>query len=235
MFWRKKKMPPPEGPSNLHGLARRLGIERRTTIRIRYPVYSQVCRLPTLSFGKRHLVIQDISVGGCCVLDSEQILGPAIGNEVMLEFNWSGAIEPVTCRIVSRIHHRRHIQFLDLPEHRRLLLNASMESGVLGLALRKNSPTDDVAIPVDAVEFWSSTSGNNIIIENQVHCLAKIHFKGEMFEVYRGADPIRANGESCTPEEIEQLILMTCNVPSPSPSILDLLLSLEQRLKRGSR
>jgi hypothetical protein len=97
-------------------IASSLGIERRLNYRIKYPERGAIGDLPWVSFAGHNFKIQNISTGGCCLLDPEEILGPAIGQDVKLSFHWQKDSQDITSRIVSRVDSRRHIQFMNISD-----------------------------------------------------------------------------------------------------------------------
>ena len=230
MFWRKKKSPIYDHPSLIHTLASRLGVERRQNIRVKYPSRAPVCRLPRIAYGGQYLAVRDISVGGCCVVDPQGVLGSAIGNGLELSVDWSTVVEQVQCRVVASVTDHRHVQFLDLKDHRRVLLARSMASGVRAISVRRHAPARVPGPDIQAAEMWSSIHGDSVTIERHEHRLAQIHLQDQLFYIFRDARPLKPDNESSSRYEFEKLILFVSNILSPSPAILKLGRDLEERL-----
>jgi hypothetical protein len=220
MFWNKKKPTHIDGASEILELASRLGIERRQNVRIRYSPKVNVCKLPRVAFGGIFLPVQDISVGGCCLLDVDDLLGTHIGKEVELEMHWMTAVERVRVKIVSSVHERRHIQFISMRKSRENLLRRLMFSGVRGLSVWRHSPTVDDGPVLVADELWSSFHGDSVTLETDVHLNATIFFCNTKYSVYKNSWPTKNESSPCTKPEIEQLILFLSNIPSPSLGLL---------------
>lgn len=215
-------------------LASRLGVERRVNVRVRYPNLVRVCKLPEISFAGHKFHVLDISVGGCCLLDPSEILGPTIGADFKLELNWTTGNELINARIASRVDQRRHIQFLNLGEKRQEQLKRFMSFGVRGLALRCHGTSLDSKLQLMAAELWSSLHGDSVIVERDMHRLAQIKIGDDEFMIFKEAWPARANGQgTCSKIELEQLILFLTNIPKISEPLSAILAGLEDLLWSG--
>jgi hypothetical protein len=228
MFWRKSK--PPEDGSSLLNLASRLGVERRQMVRVRYPILSKVSELPQIAFKNEIFNILDISVGGCCLFDPRELLGPDIGNDVELTLVWNGKIEAIKARIVSRVDDRRHIQFMNFNAGHVCKLKDAMTFGVRGQSLRPSVPATQTEILIEADEIWTSLHGDSVIFENHVLRLAQIHIAGHQYHIFQQAWPTFANGKPVKALELERLVLFMTNVAQPSPRLKNLNELLQQMM-----
>src|SRR5689334_11825069 len=104
MFWRKRKPHEIKATQSLLQIVTRLGVERRSNVRVRYPNVA-FNKLPEIFYSNYKFKVKDVSVGGCCLLDPEQVLGPQVGHDVELEMHWPTGIEKVKARIVARVDH----------------------------------------------------------------------------------------------------------------------------------
>lgn len=234
MFWRKRKPDIIDSPSDLLGLAERLGVERRLNVRVRYPRGARLCKLPGVRFQGSDLRVQDISVGGCCILDPYEILGSEIGQDIELEMRWMTGDEKVRARIVARVDHRRHIQFNELSAQRQNQLRKYMVSGVRGASLRKHLNPDPSGPGLAAAEIWSSLHGDTVTLENDLHRMAQVHLNAESFLFLKESWPIKeSNSQMCSKIEFEQIILFLANIPYPSEKLSALMTSCEELLDRG--
>jgi hypothetical protein len=231
MFWSRRKTNVLKDTHSLQSLATQLGVERRLNVRVDYPQTPKICRLPEIYFQDNLLKVQNISVGGCCVLDPLEHLGPTIGHELELNLHWATTAERVKARIVSRVDHRRHMQFLDLTVGRRNQLVKSMAYGVRGQSLTRSAHASELGPSMDALELWSSPHRDSVILLKDMHRTAQIFFQNEEFVIYREAWPSKAPGGKCSRPEYEQLILFLANIPLPSPALRELLGFLESQLK----
>ncbi|CAM5999394.1 unnamed protein product [Sphagnum balticum] len=155
-------------------LAEKLGVEQRASVRVRYPRVTEVCRLPQIAFLDYKFIVYNISTGGCALLDSDEVLGPQVGHEIQLTLTWPDGVERVNARIVSRVDHRRHIQFLNLAPARIKQLANSMSAGVRGLSMRRHALSSLQGPSMEANELWSSPAGDSLVLETSVHRLAQI-------------------------------------------------------------
>lgn len=133
-MWRKKRF---VESSTVHMLARELGVERRRNARVNYPRRING-GLPQIAFDGYPMRAYDISAGGCALHDPGEVLGKDIGIEVALTIHFADRVEDVQCRLVGRVDHRRHIQFLNLPAARAQIIARQIVPGVCGGGL-KNS------------------------------------------------------------------------------------------------
>lgn len=225
MFWRKRKPHEMKSSPSLIQIAAKLGIERRANVRVKYPE-TQLSKLPEVYYSDYHFRVNDISVGGCCLLDPEEVLGPQVGHDVELTVHWPTGIEQVKARIVSRVDARRHIQFMNLSKSRQNFLMKSMTSGIRGQGLNNHGFSNRSNVSVEAVELWSSHFGDSVVIENGVHRLAQIELQSEQYHIFRDAWPQKNPGGKCSKNEFEQLILFLSNAPLPTPPLKDLIAKL---------
>lgn len=235
MFWRKRKTDTlKEGPSLL-ALATKLGVERRFAVRVRYPQSARVCRLPEIYFADKILQVHDISTGGCCLLDPQQHLGPSIGTDIELNIHWLTGVDKIRARIISRVDHRRHIQFLNLSTNRQNQLTRSMNAGVFGLSMSRHASSVELGPTIQASELWSSAYSDSVVLENDVHRLAQIYLQGEQFVIFREAWPNKVPGGKCSRTDFEKLVLFLANIPSPTQGLKDLLTNLERQIIQGTK
>lgn len=232
MFWGKRAKSELKGEPTLQALATQLGVERRVQARVRYPLQSRVCRLPEIHYQGHQMTVQNISVGGCCLLDPNEYLGPAIGHEIELHLHWSTTVEAVQARIVSRVDHRRHIQFLSLSQNRQVQLVKSMTAGVRALSMTRAAAATEIGPSMHAAELWSSPLGDSLVLENDIHRIAQIHLLGEQFTLYREAWPSKS-GARCTRAEFENIVLFVANIGNPSAQVRGLQKYLEDLIVAG--
>jgi hypothetical protein len=219
MFWNRKKKPQvTEGPT-LQALATKLGVERRFHVRVEYPPQVNVCRLPDIFFEGNKLKVQNISVGGCCLLDPYHVMGAKIGHDIELVVHWATVAETVKARIISGVDDRRHIQFLDLGARRQNQLRKSLVFGVRGSSMIRHAQASELGPTIQAVELWSSPHLDSVVLENDIHRIAQIYVNGEQFMIYREAWPSKSPQGKCGRAEFEQIILFIANIPQPSAAL----------------
>ncbi len=233
MFWSKKKPIQFDNPSGVLELATRLGIERRQNCRIRYPNFVNLCKLPQVAFGGTQLPVQDISAGGCCLLDPESLLGQSMGREVELELHWMTGTDRIRAKIVSSVNDRRHLQFLNLNSNRQNLLKKYMAPGVRGLSVWRHSPTTEEGPVLQAEQLWSSLHGDSIVVERDATTIATIYFLGVRYFVYHESWPLKEGDARATRPELEQLILFLTNIPSVSEELIHVRDVLLIHLRKG--
>jgi hypothetical protein len=219
--------------SNLFDLVGRLGVERRHAPRIRFPDYE--CHIhPIAEAGGTKLRIHDISVGGCCLVDPLEILGLEIGNEINLTLHWLDGAETIRARIVARVEHKRHIQFLNLRQERVELLKFLIEPATRGAFVHKHAATKS-GPALQAREIWSSFQGDSITIEDHVHRLAEISLFGVQYTLFRNAWPVKDNSIPLSRQEVTSIILFLANVNHPSPLLNELSAHLQNLSLKGAK
>jgi len=233
MFWRKRKPQMDSQPTPLVQLAGRLGVERRYAVRIRYPQMD--CQiLPAIFFQNQPLKVHDISTGGCCLLDAQGLLGASVGNDVHLILRWPDGAASVHGRIVSRVDHKRHIQFLNMPKVRVDQLRQAIHPGSRGLNVRPMMKGVENGPVMQAREMWSSLDGDSVIIEDHVHRLAQIILVGSQYTLYKHAWPVKDVSTPVTRNELAHLILFLCNIPQPSDLMSALVAHVETMAPQGA-
>lgn len=225
MFWRRKKNNLALTDMRVQAYAAQLGIERRRNGRILCPG-PHLNSLPSVFFGTRSLRVQDISIGGACLIDKEEHMGPDAGIEVELRLIWPECERIVRSRLISRVDVRRHIQFLDMQGDRIEAIRAAIHPGVAGQSMR-NVQALSRDVKLDAMELWTSPSGDSITISQDDDTLAEIHLQNQTLRLPKEVWPVNANGRAIEPRELERLLIFVFNIPRPTPALLALRLHLQ--------
>lgn len=213
-------------PSPVANLAGKLGVERRYAARIRYP-HMDCPILPAMFFENCSLRVQDISVGGCCLIDPNEILGPTIGTDVHLILRWPDGSNSVHGRIVSRVDDKRHIQFLNLPKLRAEELKSAISMGTKAQSVKASLETVDQGPLLQAREIWTSAHTDSVVIEDHVHRLAQITIGGAHYILYKHAWPVKDVSTPLSRFELARLIVFLCNIPQPSELLSALIAHVE--------
>ena len=215
---------------SIQQLARQLGVERRRYIRVLYPPNTSG-GLPKIFFNKIPLRAQDISVGGLCLIDKHSVLGEKIGNDIELEMEWpAGQFFRILSRLVSRGAHRRNIQFLDLNDQARALIERHMQPGVCGLAMSTASHFQEPSSPiVQAQEIWHSALGNSLVFYQDIQKNAELVLLGQSFVLLHAGWPRFKDDPSSdvSASDVHAILLFLANINKPSPSILRTIQGLE--------
>lgn len=213
-------------------LARRLGVERRYSPRVICPKIPTAL-LPSIAYEGKSIQAHNISIGGLCLLDPNEYLGPAIGHDVNLILRWfDGSAVSVHSRIISRVDHRRHIQFLNLPQERMKLIEQAIQPGVLGEGMRVIYNGDADGPVMQAREAWSSLKGDTLIIEDDVHRLAQVTLNGESYTLFKESWP-QKDQKPLTDFEFAELILFLINIPQPTDLLEAFIGHVEEMAMRG--
>lgn len=233
MFWNRRAKNELKAKPTLQALATQLGVERRFAVRVNYPSQIRISKLPQIYFDGKAMTVRNISIGGCLLLDPQEILGPSLGHEFELELHWSTAVERVTARIVSRVDCRRHIQFLNLSKNRQVQLLKSVVFGIRGLSMTRHALSSELGPTMQAAELWSSPLNDSVVLENDIHRVGQIHLNSEQYVLFREAWPNKVNSGKCTKPEFEQLVLFLANIPLPSAHLSGMIKYLESLFLEG--
>lgn len=213
-------------PSKVAHLAGKLGVERRYAVRIRCP-QTDCTILPSIFFENQPIRMHDISTGGCCLIDPNEILGPSVGQDVHFILKFADGLVSVHGRIVSRVDHKRHIQFLNLPQARAAELKTAIETGARAQSVKSSLESVDQGPALVAREIWTSVHGDSLIIEDHVHRLSQITIAGKLHILYKHAWPVKDVSTPLTAEELGQLTVFLCNIPQPTELLSALIAHVE--------
>jgi len=222
-MWRKKRF---VEHSSLHSLARELGVERRRNARVNYPRRLNA-GLPQIAFEGYPMRAYDISAGGCALHDPGEVLGKDIGVEVALTVHFRDRVEDVKCRLVGRVDHRRHIQFLNLPADHAQTIAKQIVPGVCGGTLKNSFKADGAAPKLIAREVWSSLAGDGLTLDVDGPRLAQAAFAGRANTIHRQSWPTNGEGRPLSHAELNDLILFVANVRQPTAAVIALQDELE--------
>ncbi len=232
MFKKKKAAGDDSAVSLVQNYASQLGIERRQSVRVRYPSL-RLTSLPQVRFEAHELRVQDMSVGGCCLLDENEHLGPSVGVDVELNLNWLNREYRVRSRIVAYVHLRRHIQFMDQNAEMAQLIKQALAPGALGLAIKPLMGADSTHLDFHAHEAWASLNGESISFVDDVHVAAEIHVGGSEYLFLRNAWPVRRDRTAATLLEVESLLVFLENIPQPSSNLITLKAQMQTIYEEG--
>lgn len=234
MFWRRKKNSDNDPVYGVQNFAAQLGIERRRNTRILCPS-EDLTSLPSVFFGARRLQVHDISVGGLCLKDADNILGPEAGIELELRLMWPGLERMVRSRLVSRVDVRRHVQFLNLDEERAEYIKRSIAPGILGQTMKPVLAGTQSSVKVQAREIWSSIKGDCLTFSASSQDYVELTLSGKTFRILQSSWPVTALGTPAETIEVEEILLFLFNCPRPSPALLDLQAQLRASLVKGRK
>jgi hypothetical protein len=218
IFKRKAKSRLPNA-SEIHNLIGKFGLERRQNDRLTYPSRA-TCGLPAVAFAGAGLRVGNISVGGCSLFDPDEVLGAHVGNEVTLCLTWQDkSRENVQARIVSRVDHRRHIQFLNLSQERSGELVQRMRFGLRAHRLVRSDGQEPSSPFLLANELWISLDADGLVIEDGIHRSAVATIDGKEYSFFKNAWPIDSTYRPVSPTRMEELILYFANIPLATDSV----------------
>lgn len=232
-MFKRKGTPDENAISLVQSYAQKLGIERRQSVRVRYPE-PYLSRLPSVFFESHKLRVHDMSVGGCCLLDPHEYLGPNAGNDVQLRLIWPEQEKFIRARIVAYVHVRRHIQFLDLQPELVQAIKVALAPGVLGLTMKPLIEPERHHVALHASEVWTSLNGETLAFLDDIHIAADLHLDGKDFRFPRNSWPVTTGNAPVTPLEFENILVFLENVPQPSQTLTNLKNQLHTLYSEGS-
>lgn len=232
-MFKRKRSPEENAISLVQNYAHQLGIERRQSVRVRYPE-PYLSRLPSVFFGEHKLQVHDMSVGGCCLMDPREYLGPNAGNEVELRLIWPEGEKNIRARIVAYVHVRRHVQFLDMAPDLIQVIKDALAPGVLGLTMKPLIEPDRHHLALHASEVWTSLNGETLSFLDDIHIAAELHLDGKDYRFARDSWPVTPANQPATPKEFENILVFLENVPQPSAAVIALKNQLHTLYSEGS-
>lgn len=225
-MFKRKPTPEQQAISLVQSYANKLGIERRLSVRVRFPTQF-LTSLPSVFYGPNAVTVHDLSVGGCCLLDDADHMGPNAGNDIELRMIWPASEKTVRARIVSRVHNRRHIQFLDISPDIVASIRAAIAPGVLGITVTPLIDRPPGGIPIYAREVWTSLNGECLSLLDDIHVAAELHLDGRDYKFLRNAWPVKADGQPASPLEVENILIFIENISRPSAALKELKAQLQ--------
>lgn len=223
MFWWRRKKTEIADVSPVHTLASRLGIERRKNPRVLFPDTAAFATLPMVFFQGQLIRMKDLSVGGCCLWDPQEVLGSQIGQDIDLTLRWNLGEETIKAKLISRVDHRRHIQFVDVKTEIEQELKKLIAPGVYAHDLKLVELKHEHQQQLLAKEIWTSIKGDSAIIDHDIQLLASLHIMGKGYRLLREAWPQRGDGSAVSPREFETIVLFLANIPNPSQDLKKIL------------
>lgn len=208
-------------------LASTVGLEKRQNFRIVYPARGALAELPRATFAGHNMKIGDMSIGGCCILDPEEILGPDVGQEITLSLHWEKDSQDVRCRIVSRVDSRRHIQFINANEKILSRIRKHIEPAYRGSTLRRVD-TNTSRLTIEACEIWVSVLEDSVTLFDHPHMLGSVLYRTQDYLFYKRSFPVFGNDRKrvVAGEFYDTLVLFLANIPNPSPTLNQFLAEL---------
>ncbi len=134
-----KAKKPLHHPPHLYEMAHGLNLERRLYPRVKFPVQSwKDFSGPVVRFENHPVSLIDLSEGGVCLEDSQDLMQFKIGQEFCLKIECDGLFE-VQSRMVAMNLARRHIQFLNPSNDLKINLRRWIQTGLRGQWLKQVS------------------------------------------------------------------------------------------------
>ncbi len=215
----------------VHEYASQLGVERRKNPRAKYPSQN-LSSLPSVFYGSYSVPVQDVSVGGVCLLDVEDRLEQQTGNEVEFRLIWPDGEQIVRSRIVARVNPRVHVQFLNLNPDRAEAISKAIVPGIRGTAMR---PVDHPhqRIQLDAEEIYTSVHGDSLVINKAGTIIAGLNLLGREYTITRHFWPKIEKKYYVSPLEFEAILIFMANIPQASERCRELLKRLQSLYFEG--
>ncbi len=217
--------PPGEtsGP-DLQQMVNSLGVSRRASLRVKFPVRQDAEFWPRISFNNCPLKIYDLSTGGACLLDPDSHLGEAVGHSVHIHLAWPGEPpEKVEARLVACGHIQRNIQFANLSMASQLRIHELTRPALWGQRLRRSSSESAQSW----LEMWLGVTGESVVFLSYGE--VQINFEKVQIRVPISGPPVyeqhpkALKGRALLGEDRLKVALMLSNVDQPSVRLSQLL------------
>ena len=213
-------------------LARKLNLDRREQVRIRVPEIP--CSLaPRFLISGSEFPLVNISMGGVCLKDMQNIFSNEVGQELVVTMNWLDTTSLVRCRMVAISKHvQRHLCFVDLPPHLSQRIGKMVEAAMPGIKLRplpilKYSPAQ-----TEALELWTGVGGESLAFYGADDLVAELVTVNLTYKFFQKIPPRVQLNETPTRtrpvkhQELFQALLLLENVERPSYRIVQLIVHL---------
>lgn len=219
--------------STIPKMAAANALDRRKTARVQYPEDLSIENFPLIFFEGKPIKIQDISLGGTCLIDEFDYLQSTAGNVVNLELVWPDFVKVQPSVIIAAGYTKRHLRFLNLDPSCFVRLNVLLKPGYLGLRMRKIYTPTSRLINSGVSEMWAGLTGESISIFpyiNDYLPIAEISLFGvnvdifpESVPVYRAGSSEFMPGQRISLEFLQNLLIFLLNIQSPSEAISKLV------------
>lgn len=210
-------------------IAKSHGIDRRRHRRVLFPP-GNFKTLPSLMRGDVDLPVVNLSVGGACVEDLDDVILPQLGDIVELQIRWMNQSLPVKVRVAGASKHiQRHLEFMYLPETLLKSFAVLVNMGAIGQGLTQAMPDETGAIKLGVSELWTTLAGENLRIVNSSEIYATLTTEKEEWIFPKAGAPYRRGRQGdllATTEELAGLLVMVSNITSPSVAIRELRIYL---------
>lgn len=220
-------------------------LDRRRTARVQYPEFGNIETLPKVRFEGRPIKVQDISLGGICLIDSFDCLRSTVGNEIYLELVWSDGVIAQRSLIVAAGYDKRHLRFLDLDSKSFVRLNLLLKPGFLGLKMRKILAKEADHLNIGTHEMWVGMTGEALTIFPGTDLnmpLAEVSIYGTRIFLYRHGSPVYCvktkdtiPGQRIREALLYDLLIFVSNIRSQSQGLKNLLVNLTEALQEYQR
>lgn len=220
-------------------------LDRRRAARVQYPELGNIETLPKVRFEGRPIKVQDISLGGICLIDSFDYLRSTVGNEIDLELVWADGVITQRSLIVAAGYDKRHLRFLDLDSKSFVRLNLLLKPGFLGLKMRKILAKEAAHLDIGTHEMWVGITGEALTIFPGTDLnmpLAEVSIYGTRIFLYRHGSPVYCvktkdtiPGQRIRESLLYDLLIFVSNIRSQSPRLKSLVINLAEALQEYQR
>lgn len=203
------------------------GVNRRKNIRVIYPRQEMAEKLPRIRYKGQEFPVQDISIGGACLIHRRTESEYIAGSDVILTLSWTDAEFLVPSQIVGLSFERIHIHFASLPPDVESRLNLSVKPGIIGNTFKKASVESNERITVSAKEIWIGNCGESLVFHKGVDDFTELFIFDLQFRFRNG----RPEGSSIIdPAICSDILICLANINSPSERIQNFINEFETYL-----
>lgn len=227
--------------SSIEKLATKSAINRRRNTRVRYPHIGAVGELPQVFKEGQIVSVRDISTGGLCIFDYDNIFSKTVGEEFDLKLRWQDSEDNIHCQLVGYTDERLHIQFKNINTKSQVRLSMILKPGFLGT---KFHMVPNFKEKLDADEMWIGPTGEWLTFY-KTHFNEKLENYGEMnygrvcLSLSRSTPP-RYNessqkftkGQLASKTIINELLIVLSNFQSPTIRVKELIENLSQQYQQ---
>lgn len=230
MTWMGRRRIVVNMPQSVASLARQHGLDRRRFARITLPK-ADLGIFPVIRYSGREMPIVDMSVGGVCLFDGEDLLSQQLSQDIEIALIWPTRVDLVKSKIVgvSR-HNHRHLQFLDLPEVSYNEIETLVRIGSRGQKIAQVLTLKRGPVRLEVEELWTGYQGDGLVFYDEQDSYCELTLFNRTYVFSRSQPHLvvedAETGREASVQEIADAVICLANVNQPTLRILTLLSDL---------
>ncbi|RME16399.1 MAG: PilZ domain-containing protein [Bdellovibrio sp.] len=218
-----------EFPRSIQSIVTSNYIDRRHNSRTNVPLFGKLSPFPIVKFQDQVWKIENISIGGLCLVDEKEDIDIIVGSFLNLELKWHDVKGEVKARLVGTSLKRKHIQFISVPGNVMEKIRLLIKPGYLGKKFNKVKLSHK-DIHAGIKELWLSPSGDHLKIFQEEKAI--FNFQNDDIFIENKQGPYLLDSKKkkhlMPLSFINDMIVCISNFKEPSEAVINLLRNLDQ-------